>query len=129
MYIINAKHCISPTRSVVYHQAAGKSSPKGADEIQGRGVALDDIHDCVVMICQACGLDKKIRQVETCRIFWQGQKDSNPQGRFWRPECYHYIMPLDNFAKLQFLVKNVCNFERFYIIINTNDIVKQKTQN
>ena len=25
---------------------------------------------------------------------WQGQKDSNPQERFWRPECYHYIMPL-----------------------------------
>ena len=21
---------------------------------------VDDIHDCVVMICQACGLDKKI---------------------------------------------------------------------
>ena len=28
-------------------------------------------------------------------ILWQGQKDSNPQGRFWRPECYHYIMPLN----------------------------------
>ena len=24
VYIINAKHCISSTRSVVYHQAAGK---------------------------------------------------------------------------------------------------------
>ena len=31
----------------------------GRDEIQGRLAALDDIHDCVVMICQACGLDKK----------------------------------------------------------------------
>ncbi len=29
------------------------------DEIQGRLAALDDIHDCVVMIYQACGLDKK----------------------------------------------------------------------
>jgi len=29
------------------------------DEIQGRLAALDDIHDCVVMICQACGLDKQ----------------------------------------------------------------------
>ena len=27
-------------------------------------------------------------------FFWQGQKDSNPQERFWRPLCYHYIMPL-----------------------------------
>ena len=30
------------------------------DEIQGRQAALDDIHDCVVMICQACGLNKKL---------------------------------------------------------------------
>ena len=29
------------------------------------------------------------------RLFiWQGQKDSNPQQRFWRPTCYHYTMPL-----------------------------------
>ena len=27
-------------------------------------------------------------------LFWQGQKDSNPQQRFWRPTCYHYTMPL-----------------------------------
>lgn len=25
---------------------------------------------------------------------WQGQKDSNPQQRFWRPTCCHYTMPL-----------------------------------
>ena len=29
-----------------------------------------------------------------CVPMWQGQKDSNPQERFWRPLCYHYIMPL-----------------------------------
>ena len=34
-----------------------------------------------VMICQACGLDKKIRQVETCRIFWLGNRD------FYRLAC------------------------------------------
>ena len=28
-------------------------------------------------------------------FIWQGQKDSNPQERFWRPLCYHYIMPLN----------------------------------
>ena len=33
-------------------------SPKGAD----------DIHDCVVMICQACGLDKKHRE-QSSRCF------------------------------------------------------------
>ena len=27
-------------------------------------------------------------------FLWQGQKDSNPQQRFWRPTCYHYTMPL-----------------------------------
>ena len=58
VYIINAKHCISSTRSVVYHQAAGRYT-LARDEIQGRPAALDDIHDCIVMICQACGLDKK----------------------------------------------------------------------
>ena len=47
-------------RSIVYHQAAGRCT-LSRDEIQGRLAALDDIHDCVVMICQACGLDKKIR--------------------------------------------------------------------
>jgi len=35
VYIINAKHCISPTRSVVYHQAAGRCTLK-RDEIQPR---------------------------------------------------------------------------------------------
>ena len=72
MYIIIAKHCISPTRSVVYHPQlvavyhqcgalyivkpqvdarwrVMRYSPKGAD----------DIHDCVVMIRQACGLGKQ----------------------------------------------------------------------
>jgi len=42
----------------VYHQAADRCT-LARDEIQGRLAALDDIHDCVVMICQACGLDKK----------------------------------------------------------------------
>ena len=62
VYIINANHCISPTRSVVYHQAAGKYT-LARDEIQGRLAALDDIHDCVVMIYQACGLDKQKQNI------------------------------------------------------------------
>ena len=63
VYIINAKHCISSAHRAVYHQAAGKYT-LARDEIQGRHAALDDIHDCVVMICQACGLDKKILKAE-----------------------------------------------------------------
>jgi hypothetical protein len=35
-------------------------SPKGADEIQGRLAALDDIHNCVVMIYQAYGNTPKL---------------------------------------------------------------------
>ena len=35
-------------------------SPKGAD----------DIHDCVVMICQACGLDKKILVQKNEDFLW-----------------------------------------------------------
>ena len=29
---------------------------------------------------------------------WQGQKDSNPQQRFWRPTCYHYTIPLSTLS-------------------------------
>ena len=62
-----------------------------------------------VMICQACGLDKKIRQVETCRIFWRKRWDSNPRARegylISSPQCEmevnrknwtlsHFIYPL-----------------------------------
>ena len=42
VYIINAKHCISSTRSVVYHQAAGRYTLK-RDEIQQRLTVVDDI--------------------------------------------------------------------------------------
>ena len=60
-------------QSIVYHQTAGRSSPKGADEIQGRFAALDDIrmyvspqasytfNDMPSRRLVACGLDKKIR--------------------------------------------------------------------
>ena len=37
------------------------------------------------------------REVKLCQpnfSLWQGQKDSNPQQRFWRPTCYHYTIPL-----------------------------------
>ena len=48
-YIINAKHCISSSRRQNARWRVMRYSPKGAD----------DIHDCVVMIYQACGLDKQ----------------------------------------------------------------------
>ena len=67
----NLKKCKKKIRivwSVLYHQPVGLDIIKpqarctlARDEIQGRRAALDDINDYVVMICQACGLDKKIR--------------------------------------------------------------------
>ena len=44
------------------HQAAERYT-LARDEIQGRFAALDDIHDCVVMICQVCGLDKQKKEL------------------------------------------------------------------
>jgi len=70
VYIINdgvvayhqfRRNCISSARRAGYHQAAGGYT-LARDEIQGRRAALDDIHDCVVMIYQACGLDKKLKR-------------------------------------------------------------------
>ncbi len=40
---------------------------------------------------------------------WQGQKDSNPQQRFWRPTCYHYTMPLLHSQQRYYMgLKNDC---------------------
>ena len=43
------------------------------------------------MICQACGLDKKIRE-QGSRIFWLGWLDSEPLFRHWR-NGKPFIMP------------------------------------
>ena len=67
MHIINSIGIVYHQHEVLYiikpqgdtRYRVMRFSPKGADYI----------HDCVVMIYQVCGLDKKIRQVETCRIF------------------------------------------------------------
>ena len=67
-YIINAKHCISSSRREIQPQRGWwDTAPQGLMICTAR---------CAAMIYQACGLNKKIRQVETCRIFWQGRKDS-----------------------------------------------------
>ena len=43
LYIIKMKFCISSTRSVIYHQAAGRYTLT-RDEIQWRLAAIDDMH-------------------------------------------------------------------------------------
>ena len=50
-------------------------------------------------------MDKKIRQVETCRIFWQGRKDSILartarsvfRGSDSPPDCHSLPLPFDSF--------------------------------
>ena len=44
----------------------------------------------------------------TMEVFsWQGQKDSNPQQRFWRPTCYHYTMPLLHSQQWHYMKDNI----------------------
>ena len=51
---LHKNHCIA----VYIIKPQGKSTLT-RDEMQGRLADLDDMHDVVVMICQACGFDKK----------------------------------------------------------------------
>ena len=65
-YIINAKHCISSNRKEI-HARAWWDTRRCRDDIQPHRGWWYTI---------AFAMDKKIRQVETCRIFWQGRKVS-----------------------------------------------------
>ena len=38
-------------------------------------------------------MDKKIRLVETSRIFWLGNRDSNPNKQSQSLSCYRYTIP------------------------------------
>ena len=44
------------------------------------------------------------------RLSWQGQKDSNPQQRFWRPTCYHYTMPLCCIQRTMIIIHAAASF-------------------
>ena len=66
---------------------ARRSSVRTALPCQGHGIHCRPI---LVLLQKA---NKKIGCFCN-RPFWQGQKDSNPQQRFWRPTCYHYTIPL-----------------------------------
>ena len=62
--IIKTKFCISPRRKPCITSLRKRMQPMA-----------DDIH-LRWWYAIAFAMDKKIRQCETCRIFWQGQKDS-----------------------------------------------------
>ena len=57
-------------------------------------------------------------------FFWQGQKDSNPQERFWRPLCYHYIMPLFSLQAVSYHSRKQ-NASYFFGLHELHDIVVQ----
>jgi hypothetical protein len=42
-------------------------------------LARDEIHGFAVMICQACGLDKKIPRTKFSEFFGRGRRTQNPQ--------------------------------------------------
>ena len=67
---------ISSMRSIVYHQAAGRSTLK-RDEIQPEGLMICTARGAV-MICQASGLDKKIPKAFAFGIFWHALTKKMP---------------------------------------------------
>ena len=57
-----------PQLVAVYHQPVGLDIIKPQVDARWRVMryspeGADDIHDCVVMICQACGLDKQKKEL------------------------------------------------------------------
>ena len=80
VYIINSKGIAYHQLKVLYIIKPHIRYTLARDEIQGRRAALDDIHDCVVMIYQACGLDKQKRNfcLQKFLFCWHPQRESNP---------------------------------------------------
>ena len=64
-------------------------SRKNKRDLSRRGAAAEQ-SAAAAYLCNKKAAASQVKLAAT----WQGQKDSNPQERFWRPLCYHYIMPL-----------------------------------
>ena len=94
-YSITAEPCISLMRSIVYHQRLAVVYHHCE-----RGYSLrlmiytfgDEIHANAWWYTIAFAMDKKIRQVETCRIFWRRQPDLNWWSGCCRPTPYRLAM-------------------------------------
>ena len=54
-------------------------------------------------------------------FIWQGQKDSNPQQRFWRPTCYHYTMPLIATVRLYENIKGFVKQKMHNLVFKVQD--------
>ena len=68
LYIINSEGIVYHQHEVLYIIKPQVRCTLARDEIQPEGLMICTALRAA-MICQACGLDKKIRQVDTCRIF------------------------------------------------------------
>lgn len=61
---------------------------------QSRTISIYCIRSCLfiqhIVVIHASSIlfhNNKRSPHDLCRLYWQGQKDSNPQQRFWRPTC------------------------------------------
>ena len=105
------RNCISSMRSIVYHHCERGYSLRLMIYTFG-----DEIHAKAWWYTIAFAMDKKIRQVETCRIFWRRLRDSNPRAlsdkRFSRPPRYdHFDKPprqLLSFCTLKMITFSTC---------------------
>ena len=82
-----------PQLVAVYHQPVGLYIIKLQEDARWRVMryspkGADDIHDCVVMICQACGLDKKFDKSKLVEFFGRGRRTRTHDTQFWRLVFY-----------------------------------------
>ena len=86
VYIINSA-------GIAYHQCEALYIIKPQEDARWRVMryspkGADDIHDCVVMICQACGLDKKFDKSKLVEFFGRGRRTRTHDTQFWRLVFY-----------------------------------------
>ena len=82
-YQITPKACMESMQSIVWNPLQDGMESSRRKCTFGDAMRLRRYHTRLRVIpYQACGLDKKIRQVSTCRIFWWGEMDSNHRSRW-----------------------------------------------
>ena len=67
--------------------------------LRARSAAALTVHRTVIHSRRFESPAQQINGLIFRSVRWQGQKDSNPQQRFWRPTCYLYTMPLCSATK------------------------------
>ena len=83
------RNCISPTACRCISSSRREIQPRRGWWDTRAHCALDDIHDCVAMLCQACGLDKKFDKSKLVD-FLDFAEDSMKLG--YSPECEYFSL-------------------------------------